>query len=535
MAVRVSSMSINSIGHPVARFLVRRYVELLTILAVLFVLQAGLVPFDFGGDRPDAGSTTFFGAKVTPLTFPDIVSNIFLYVPLGALLHWTLSLTLRSRTLVLPVTIVITAALSGAIEWIQAYSPTRVSSIIDFVSNLLGASLGATMSWLCRSVGRRSLGAALFELHARPQAVLLKLYCLVLVVFAAIPFSFAFDSTRLKRTVKSANFVPFRVSKLDEAFTDKVLARGDYTAHAHLKWQRMKCWSRWAAECASFVVLSWLCLWVMRYDYGFGRWAAKMLVLWLGGLFAVCLSALQFPIISRACDVTDILFRLLGLCLGLVTSSLYLRDNRRIGPGRQAGAWQRFTAVGCAAAAGYIVYSGLIPLTFDLGNDGPAESVASRAFLPFYGYFIGRFDLMMDDAMEKLACYAVFSALLATYWTGAAGARPKSRTLVIATVGVGISVIVELFQMFIPVRVASLTDPILAGAGCLAGAIAQQYAVKLYQLASSIRFVAPDAPGRPAAAAKGLAPADALIAALAEPNPDAPSEPSPRRPPLRRR
>ncbi|UCC30749.1 MAG: VanZ family protein [Phycisphaerales bacterium] len=528
-------MSIDSIGHPIARFLVRRYVELLTILAVLFVLQAGLVPFDFVGGRPDAGSTALFGAKVTPLTFPDIVSNIFLYVPLGALLHWTLSLTLRSRTLVLPVTIVIAAALSGAIEWIQAYSPIRVSSIIDFVSNVLGASLGATVSWLCRSVGRRSLGAALFELHERPQAVLLKLYCLVLVVFAAIPFSFSFDSTRLKRTVKSANFVPFRAGKLDEAFTDKVLARGDYAAHAHLKWQRMKCWSRWAAECASFVVLSWLCLWVMRYDYGFGRWAAKMLVLWLGGLFAVGLSALQFPIISRACDVTDILFRLLGLCLGIVTWSVYLGDSGRVGPGLRAGAWQRLMKLGCAAAAGYIFYAGLIPLTFDLGNDGLAQSLGSKAFLPFYGYFIGRFDLMMDDAMEKLACYAVFAALLATCWTGITGARPKSRPLAIAAAGVGISVIIELFQMFIPVRVTSLTDPILAGTGCLAGAIAQQYAVKLYQLALSVRFVDPDAPGRPVAAARGLAPGDALIAALADPNPDAPSEPSPRRTPLRRR
>lgn len=528
-------MSMNAVSHPTVRFLVRRYVGLLTILAILFVLQAGLVPFDFVGDHPDAGSTAFFGAKVTPLTFPDIVSNLFLYVPLGALLYWALSLILRSRTLVLPVTIVIAAALSGAIEWIQAYSPVRVSSIIDFVSNVLGASLGATVSWLCRSVGRRSLGAALFELHERPQAVLLKTYCLILVVFAAIPFSFSFDTSRLKRAVKSANFVPFRAGKMDEALTDEVLARGDFTAYSHLKWQRMKRWSRWAAECASFVVLAWLWLSVVRYDYGFGRWAAKVLVFWLGGTFAVGLSALQFPIISRACDVTDILFRLLGLWLGLVTVSIYLRDSGRITPALQAQAWQRLAKVGCAAAAGYIFYAGLIPLTFDLGSDGPAESFASKAFLPFYGYFIARFDLMMDDAMEKFACYAVFAALLATCWTRMTGAGHRSRPLAIATAGVAISVVIELFQMFIPVRVTSLTDPILAGAGCVAGAIAQQYAVKFYQLASSIRFVALDTPAHLAAATQGLAPGDALIATLAEPKPDAPSEPSPTRPPVRRR
>ena len=528
-------MKANTVGHPSVVFLLRRYVGLLALVAVLFVLQAGLMPFDFVGGRPDAGSTALFGAKVIRLTFPDIVSNIFLYFPLGALLHWVLSPNLRSRALALPATIVVAAALSAGIEWIQAYSPARVSSIIDFTSNVLGASLGALVSWICRSVGHRWFGAGLFELRQRPQATLVKMYCLVLIVFAAIPFSFSFDSTRLKRAVKSANFVPFQAGKLDEAFTDKVLARGDYTTHAHLKWQRMKCWSRWAAECASFVVLSWLCLWVMRYDYGFGRWAAKMLVLWLGGLFAVGLSALQFPIISRTCDVTDILFRLLGLCLGLVTWSAYLRDSKRIELGMQAGAWQGLMKFGCAAAVGYIFYTGLIPLTFDLGSDGPAQSIASKAFLPFYGYFIGRFDLMMDDAMEKFACYAVFAALMAACWTGMRGAGPKSRPLAIVAAGVGISAVIELFQMFIPVRVTSLTDPILAGAGCLAGAIAQQYAVKLYRLTSSIRIGVPDAPGRAVAAGRGLAPRDALIAALADPKPDAPHEPSPRRTPLRRR
>ncbi len=528
-------MSTDTVSHPAVRFLVRRYVELLTVLAVLFVLQTGLVPFDFTADSPEAGSNALFSTKVYPLTFPDIVSNIFLYVPVGILLHWTLARAVRRRILVIPATILIAVVLSGAVEWLQAYSPARISSLIDFVSNVIGASIGVSISWVCRWAGPRLLGAALFEFHERPQAAMLKTYCLVLVIFAAIPFSFSFDSSRMKKAVKSANFIPFRASTIDEALTDQMLARGDHIAYAHLKWQRMKRWSRWAAECASFVVLAWLLQALLRSDQGFGRGATTVLAWWFGGMFAVGLSVLQLPIISRACDVTDILFRLLGLCLGLATVFIYLGDNRRFTPAMLTRRWRRLAKIGCAATVGYIFYTGLIPLTFDVGSSGPSESLASKGFLPFFAYFVARFDLMMSDAMEKFASYAVFSALLAMCWSRMTGLDTRLRILPIMTLGVAMSIAIEIPQMYIPVRVTSLTDPILAAAGCLTGVLAQQHAVMFYRFASSRAVIAPHITVQPETTTGALAPSDALIAGLMDPRPDAPTEPMPTPPQRLRR
>jgi hypothetical protein len=183
----------------------------------------------------------------------------------------------------------------------------------------------------------------------------------------------------------------------------------------------------------------------------------------------------------------------------------------------------------------YIVYTGLIPLTFNLGHGGPAASIASESFLPFFAYFVTRFDLMMDDVMEKFVSYALFAALLVTCWARAGRVATSSRVFVVAAVGVAISVVIEIAQMFIPVRVTSLTDPILAAAGCAVGVLGQEYAVSFYRFASTHEMLGPaEAEPRPTMVGD-LAPADALIASLAEPRQDAPVEPSPKPRPTRPR
>ncbi|MGB2988120.1 MAG: VanZ family protein [Phycisphaerae bacterium] len=512
-------------------FLLRYYVELLAALAVLFVLQTGLVPFDFAGVGTETGSTVLFGATVTHLTFPDIVSNIFLYLPIGILVHWSLCRAVPNRTLALLVTIILAAALSGGIEWIQAYSILRVSSIIDFVSNVAGATLGASLSWVARWIVPRLMEAAILEVHERPQTALLKAYCVVLVIFAAIPFSFSFDAVRLHKAIKSANFVPFAVSDTSATAAEEARAAGSQRSHALTKWQHMKRWSRWAAQCASFAVFAWLLQAVLWSDYGFSRGSTTALVWYLGGMFAVSLSVLQLPIVSRACDVTDILFRLFGVGLGLVTRSIHLRDSEHLPPALQARRWRKLAKIGCAATVGYIFYTGLIPLTFNASTTAATASLSSEGFLPFFAYFLARFDLMMADAMEKFASYLVFSALLAVCWTRVSSLATKPRLLAILAVGVALSVGIEITQLFIPVRVTSLTDPILACGACLTGVLAQQHGARFYRFATSTAALGPDERQRIPAGAVRRAPSDVLVATLMEPRVDAPAEPSPMRTP----
>ena len=88
--------------------------------------------------------------------------------------------------------------------------------------------------------------------------------------------------------------------------------------------------------------------------------------------------------------------------------------------------------------------------------------------------------------------------------------------------------------MYIPVRVASLTDLILAACGSAVGVFAQERMLIFYHFSSSTEAVRPEARGRGAAAPEDLSPTDALIASLMDPYTEAPAEHVPTRTPKAR-
>jgi len=514
-------MSVPRSSHSAAGFFARRYVELLALLGLLFVLQTGLVPFDFRLYGQPDGQRRFFIATVNDFTLPDIMSNIFLYVPLGMLAHWALRRRGRGPIRAWLTTLVWGAALSTVVEWLQAFSPERVSSLIDLVSNVIGAGVGAALSWIGRSIIPRLIGAALHEFRERPRASLFKTYVVVLVVFAAIPFSLSFDVARFKQAIKASVFVPFGVSELDR-IAERAAAAGDGIVASRLAWSQWKRWSRWAAEGASFAVFAWLLQPVLRGDYRFRRRAATALTWWCGGALAVGLSVLQLPIVSRGCDVSDVLFRLLGVLVGLAAQGTY-RDATSLAPIRGEDQRRRRATYVAFAAAVFIVYNGLIPFRFDTSAAGPGVSLASRGFLPFFAYFLARFDLMMADVMEKFASYAILAAALATFWSRPPQGPSRRRVYEIVTLGLLLASAIEVVQMFMPVRVVSLTDLILALAGCVAGLVGQKHAARFYRYATSHRMFGP-IPQVVSDASNRLTSVDELIATLTEVDPNAPVE-----------
>ena len=183
--------------------------------------------------------------------------------------------------------------------------------------------------------------------------------------------------------------------------------------------------------------------------------------------------------------------------------------------------------MGCAATFAYIVYTGIVPFTFAYPKGGVWGPLTATEFLPFMAYFVTRFDLMMTDVMEKFASYAVLAALLATCWTRLARLDMWPRLIRVMTVCIALSSLIEYVQMFIPIRVVSLTDPILAAAGCVVGVIVQERAVRFYRFSVAEEVLGPD--DRPATPEqmRGLTITESLIASLADPSADAPTETSP--------
>ena len=77
-------------------------------------------------------------------TRAEIVFNVLVYLPLGALLVWALRPTLRGARGVV-VASVVAASLSFGMESLQTFLPGRVASNVDFAANSLGAFVGAIL------------------------------------------------------------------------------------------------------------------------------------------------------------------------------------------------------------------------------------------------------------------------------------------------------------------------------------------------------------------------------------------------------
>ncbi len=77
-------------------------------------------------------------------TAAEIIFNVLVYLPLGALLAWSLHPRLSHLGGVMSATL-IAAALSFSMECLQTFVPGRVASNVDFGANTLGAFLGAAL------------------------------------------------------------------------------------------------------------------------------------------------------------------------------------------------------------------------------------------------------------------------------------------------------------------------------------------------------------------------------------------------------
>jgi hypothetical protein len=190
--------------------------------------------------------------------------------------------------------------------------------------------------------------------------------------------------------------------------------------------------------------------------------------------------------------------------------------------------------IACTATAAYIVYTGVLPLVFEFGDDRVRKAVASPALLPFMGYFATRFDVMLTDVIEKCTAYATFAALLATSWPRIADRSLARKISAILPAGLILCALIECVQVFLPVRIPSLTDPLLAGFGCVVGVAAQAYAVDGWRFALTHELLGPRNRRGSAAMPQRLSLTDQLVGTLIDPNDNAPTERPPADHPARR-
>jgi hypothetical protein len=117
---------------------VTRWVRHLGAVATLAVIGLATIPRDFQ-DHAHWSKVAWVPFLTGPVKLHDMVLNVVLYLPLGYLLP------IRSARVRLISALVIGAALSMLLEWLQVWSHSRFPSATDFALNIVGSVLGA---WL---------------------------------------------------------------------------------------------------------------------------------------------------------------------------------------------------------------------------------------------------------------------------------------------------------------------------------------------------------------------------------------------------
>lgn len=112
-------------------------------MAVL-IIYGGLAPWS--GWRDQGLSAWAFLAAPVPryLTAFDLTINVLAFVPLGALGVAALYPRVRGAAAVV-ISCLAAALISGGIESLQTYLPTRISSNVDLLTNAVGALVGALL------------------------------------------------------------------------------------------------------------------------------------------------------------------------------------------------------------------------------------------------------------------------------------------------------------------------------------------------------------------------------------------------------
>lgn len=111
----------------------------------LLLVYSGLAPWSQWRDLGLSPFSYLTAPVPTHVTNFDLVVNLLAYVPFGALLALALHPLARGWTVVL-LALIGGALLAGAIEAVQSFLPTRISSNLDLFTNSAGALLGALLA-----------------------------------------------------------------------------------------------------------------------------------------------------------------------------------------------------------------------------------------------------------------------------------------------------------------------------------------------------------------------------------------------------
>jgi VanZ family protein len=420
-----------------------------------FVLYGSFVPFDFHPAPIEDALSQFKEVCSQPIRIEsrsDWTANFALFVPLGFLLMACFSVD-RKRWVgitVAPIVVLACVLLTTSIEFFQLFFPSRVSSVQDIAAESVGGIAG-TLIWIV--AGQRIIKWArdawdsvdLQGLAGR----LLPGYLVFLILVNIVPLDLTLSPVELYHKYKNGRI---RINPVAPH-----PAPSYEVAKKHI-WTFIY-----------FMPLGVLLSLLPKKNWQGNR--AWRLVLLFGFASALLVEFLKLFVLSRYADTANVIMGTIAVMAGWA-----LVRTHRLGSqlNQEGGPSKTFPEFGLASVRGLILAAWLIvviflnwhPFDFTGGSEFLWSRVQKVALLPFADYFRGPYWNALDQFLQKSLVYFPFGIVLTFCF---ANRQPGAIERIVLGSALGIALIIEAGQLFLPSRYASITDVLVEIFGAWVG------------------------------------------------------------------
>lgn len=403
-----------------------KLLALLTLGYFILLVYASLMPYDFRTDIDIKWhiNKALHAWPVNPyarVSGSDILSNLILYIPLGALLATYISVKKHARWKTFGATLLICIATSFSIETVQMFSTLRTASITDLLMNSISGAIGAAAGALYGLAVWKRINISLeLRLQSNPIDILTLLFAGLLAADALSPYRPTLLLSQVWRSIKASHFDPIV----------------GFAQHP---------WHWWLITHVMIYMVFTLMVsqWRVRENSKAGILHAGMFC----GLFAITIECGKIFIASRVINTANIIANLSGILLAAILLHLW----------RKPVSSTKRLVLGTIVLSIYILYIGWTPFNFAYSAEVFAAKLPHGVeFLPFYHYAMGA----SLNHVRLFIQTIIFSAALIYFvrillkHTG----YNRRHIVVALLISGGIGLLQEGGQLFLPSRTPSMSD-----------------------------------------------------------------------------